>query len=134
MDKKAVIEKGENGMYSIYSPDLKDHAINGQGKNVEEAKEDFKTSFDEVVAVYTDEGLKVPKELSTFDFEYVYDVASVFDYLKCINVSTFAQRAGINSSLLRQYRNKITFASEGQRKKIESALHGLGDELRTISL
>ena len=131
---KAVIEKGESGIYSVYAPDLKKHAINGQGKTIDEAKEDFKTSFDEVLAMYTDEGAEIPKELNASDFEYVYDVASVFDYLKCINVSVFAEKAKINASLLRQYRNKITFASESQKKKIELALHGLGDELKAISL
>ena len=134
MKIRAVIEKGENGIFSVYAPDLKTHAINGQGISVEDAKEDFKTSFDEVVAIYTDEGLKIPKELNASEFEYVYDIASVFDYLKCINVSVFAEKAGVNSSLLRQYRNKISYATEWQRKKIESALHGLGDELKTISL
>ena len=131
---KAVIEKGESGIYSVYAPDLKEHAINGQGKTIDEAKEDFGISFDEVVAIYTDEGLEIPNELKTSEFEYVYDIASVFDYLKCINVSVFAERAGINASLLRQYRNKITFASETQKRKIETALHGFGEELTAISL
>ena len=131
---KVVIEKGESGMYSLYAPDLKMHAINGQGKTIDEAKEDFSTSFDEVVSIYTDEGKDVPKELKASGFEYVYDIASVFDYLKCINVSVFAEKANINASLLRQYRNKITFASESQKKKIEAALHGFGDELKAVSL
>jgi predicted RNase H-like HicB family nuclease len=45
MKIKAIIEEGKSGVFSIYAPDLKMHAINGQGKTVNEAKEDFINSF-----------------------------------------------------------------------------------------
>jgi predicted RNase H-like HicB family nuclease len=134
MTIKAVIEEGKSGIFSIYAPDLKMHAINGQGNTVNEAKEDFINSFQEVVAIYTDENIPIPEELKTDGFDYIYDIASVFDNFKWINVTAFADKAGIKPSLLRQYRNKTTYVSEIQKKKIQSAMHSLADELKAISL
>jgi hypothetical protein len=67
-------------------------------------------------------------------FQYRYDIASLFDYFDEINISSFARKNGINESLLRKYRNRLAFASERQRKKIESGLHRLGQSLSEATM
>ncbi|KAA6325453.1 hypothetical protein EZS27_025333, partial [termite gut metagenome] len=42
-----------------------------------------------------------------------------------------AEKAGINDSLLRQYKNGLAFASEKQALKLQDCLHQLGNELST---
>lgn len=128
----ALIEKGKDGMFGIYTPELK-HTIIGEGKTVLEAKEDFQNSVVEMMASYTGENKEIPEELKGITFEYKYDIASFFDFYDFINVSKFAERAGINPSLLRQYKSGSTnYISETQMKKIETALHKVGYELSGV--
>lgn len=44
----AIIERGDDGLYSIYTPKLK-NAIIGEGATVAEAKEDFLIGYCEMV-------------------------------------------------------------------------------------
>lgn len=128
----ALIEKGKDGVYGIFTPDLK-HTIIGEGRTVIEAKEDFQNSVIEMIASYTGENKDVPDELKGITFEFRYDIASFFDYYDFINVSKFAERAGINPSLLRQYKSGTTnYISESQMRKIEAALRKISSELTEV--
>ncbi len=127
----ALIEKGKDGRFGIFTPDIESTII-GEGATVADAKADFENSVKEVIAAY--DGLKLPKELEGIEFEYKYDIASIFDYYNWINVTKFAEVAGINASLLRQYKKGLAYVSEAQVKKIEKALHKAGNELRTAQL
>lgn len=129
----ALIERGKDGTFGIYTPDI-EHTIVGEGNTVEEAKADFENSVIEVIQLYKDEGRELPSELKGIKFSYKYDIASLFNYYDWINVSKFAKRAGINSSLMRQYRMGNTYISENQTYKIENTLHALGKELAAINL
>ena len=132
MNYKAVIEKGNDGKYSIYVPDMKQYALNGQGDSVAEAKKDMLLSLSELVEMYQEDGVEIPTEINNPSFEYQYDMASVFDYFNWINVSKLAEKVGMNASLLRQYRSGLAFASEKQCEKIQTLLHQLGNELSTV--
>ena len=70
----ALIEKGRDGMYGIFTPEL-NHTIIGAGRTVIEAKEDFQNSVVEMIASYTGENKDVPDELKGITFEYKYDIA-----------------------------------------------------------
>ena len=105
MKTTALIEKGKDGTYGIYNPDI-DSTIIGEGTT----------------------------ELHGIEFEYKYDVASVFNYFDFINVTKFAKWAGINGGLMRAYKSCDTYISEKQAKKIEEALRRIGRELSAISL
>jgi predicted RNase H-like HicB family nuclease len=129
----ALIERGTDGTFGIFTPDI-DHTIIGDGNTVEEAVADFENSVREMILSYTETGREVPDELKDIQFVYRYDIASVFNYYSWINVSKFAQKAGINPSLMRQYRTGKTYISENQAKRIENALHQLGNELAAIRL
>ena len=118
----ALIERGSDGMFGIYTPEL-EHTIIGEGKTVIEAKEDFQNSVVEMIASYTGNNKNIPEELKGITFEYKYDIASFFDYFDFINITKFAERAGINPSLLRQYKSGTTnYISESQMKKIETEI------------
>ena len=129
----ALIEKGKDGAFGIFTPDINSTII-GEGNTVEEAKADFENSFKEIIQFYEKDGIELPDELKDIQFVYKYDIASLFNYYNWINVSKFAQRAGINPSLMRQYRMGKTYISENQMGKIESTLHSLGKELVVIKL
>lgn len=97
-------------------------------------KADFENSVREMLASYTENGEELPSELQGIEFEYKYDIASMFNYFDFINVTKFAKWAGINASLMRQYKSCDTYISEAQARKIEQALHKIGHELSAISL
>jgi len=133
MKTTALIEKGKDGTYGVFTPDI-DHTIIGSGSTVAEAKADFENSVKEMLASYTDAGKPIPKELQGITFVYKYDLASLFSYYNWINVTQFAKIAGINSGLMRQYKAGGTYISENQTRKIESTLHRLGSELTAVEL
>jgi len=133
MKTTALIEKGKDGTYGIYTPDINSTII-GDGNTVAEAKADFENSVQEVLAAYREHGDKLPEELKSIEFEYKYDLASLFNYYSWINVTQFAKIAGINAGLMRQYKAGITYISEAQTRKIETALHKLGEELTAVRL
>jgi predicted RNase H-like HicB family nuclease len=129
----ALIERGKDGTFGIFTPDINSTII-GEGNTVEEAKADFENSLREIIESYREYGDELPDELKDIQFVYKYDIASVFDYYNWINVSQFAKVAGINPSLMRQYRMGKTYISENQVSKIETTLHQLGNELAAIKL
>jgi predicted RNase H-like HicB family nuclease len=127
----ALIEKGKDGLFGIFTPDI-ESTIVGSGASVAEAKADFENSVREMIASY--DGDILPKELQDIEFEYKYDMASVFNAFGWINISKFAEHVGINASLMRQYKSGNTYISENQVAKIEHGLHKVGRELLSISL
>ena len=133
MRTTALIEKGKDGSYGVYTPDLNSLII-GSGATVAEAIADFQNSMKEVQTAYEEAGEQLPKELQDVEFDYRYDIASVFNFFDYLNVSRLAVRAGINASLLRQYKSGGTYISEKQALKIENALHSCGKELMSLSL
>ena len=129
----ALIEKGKDGTFGIFTPDLKSTII-GEGKTVAEAKSDFNNSVKEVSLYFEESGKDIPEELQNIEFEYKYDLASLFNYYSFINVSKFAKVAGINASLMRQYKSGNQYISENQVMKIENALHKIANEIAAIKL
>ncbi|GHT75854.1 hypothetical protein AGMMS50262_12460 [Bacteroidia bacterium] len=129
----ALIEKGKDGTYGIFTPDINSTII-GSGDTVEEAKADFENSFHEIVKFYKEDGIELPDELKGIEFVYKYDIASMFNYYNWINISLFAKKAGINSSLMRQYKTGKTYISDTQIRKIEHTMHQLGKELVAVKL
>lgn len=137
MEKKVtvVIEKGEK-LFSAYVPDgIKSVFLNGQGESIDEAISDMKEALEECRELYIEKGQPIPEDIAgELKFEYKYDVASLFNYFDEINLSSFARKNNINTSLLLKYKNRLAFASEKQCKKIEAGLHKLGQELCSASL
>lgn len=133
MKVTAIIEKNKDGFYSVYVSDkLPGIALNGQGYSVDEAKKEMITALEEIKEMYQEEGKPIPEAISNIEFEYQYDMQSLFDYFNWINVTKLAEKVGINDSLLRRYKNGLAFASEKQCAKIQNCLQQLGNELSTV--
>lgn len=130
MRTTALIEKDENG-YGVFTPNLKSTII-GEGNSVEEAKKDFLNSYREVLESY--EGEEIPEELVGLEFDFKYDIASLFNEFSFINVTKFAQYIGISPGLMRHYKAGDTYISETQAKKIETGLHQCAERLLAVSL
>lgn len=130
-----IIEKGTDGIFSAYTPETKSTVLNGQGSTVDEAIADLKESLQEVIESYQETEGKIPDELQgPVEFEYKYDVPSVFNHFDEINMTTFSRKIGVNPSLLRQYKNGLAFASKKQAEKIKNGLQELGRQLSSAQL
>ncbi len=130
MRVKAVIEKGSDGLFSVYSDShIHNHFFGGFGDNVSEAKEDFEESIREAI-----EASKVSTRFEDITIEYKYDIPSLFNFLDYINVSRFAEYAGINESKMRAYKSGKAFPGERTMKKITVALANISNELNSVSL
>lgn len=134
MKTTAIVEMWDDKTISIYVPEFDGFSLNGQGKTVDEAKESLRLALEDYKTMLIEIGKDVPDTLRSIDFEYKYDIASFFECFKFISVSTFAKYAGINPSLMRQYKQRIAFASETQKAKIEQAIHKAGKELISVQL
>jgi predicted RNase H-like HicB family nuclease len=69
MKKTALIEKGKDGTYSVYSADTESTII-GDGDTVAEAKADFENTLREVIEAYAEDGEELPEDLKDVEFEY----------------------------------------------------------------
>ncbi|MDR0973814.1 MAG: pilus assembly protein HicB [Prevotellaceae bacterium] len=131
----AIVEKGSDGLYAIYSEqEMNNHGLGGFGNSVEIAKADFMQSIEEAkLLIQADQG-KLPKEFTDIHVNFKFDIASFFNYFDWINVSKFASYAGINESKLRQYKSGVAFAGERTTQKLLAAIKRLGSELSAASL
>ena len=127
-----IIEKGEDGTYGVYSPEL-ENVIIGSGDNVAEAKEDFVNSYNEVLEFYIDEKRPIPEELKDIEFEYRYDLSAFYNAHPYLNVSKLAEHLHVNASLMRQYR-RGQYISEEQVMRIQEGIRSVGRELANTVL
>lgn len=64
---EAVIERGADGIYSVYIDDSDcPFGCSGTGDTIAKAKEDFYAAIDDVRAVYEEEGKAFPEVEFTF--------------------------------------------------------------------
>jgi len=71
---------------------------------------------------------------SAVAFKYCYDLSSLFEQFHYLKISSIAEIAGLNASLLRQYVTGNKHASAAQAKKIETAIHKIGRDLQNIQV
>jgi predicted RNase H-like HicB family nuclease len=129
----AVIEKASDGGYGINCPDVKGVVFYGYGLTEEEAKENLFENLDALMEYYKEEKLPLPEILQEkIKFDYRYDFSGFFEAYPIFNVSELATAIGINSSLMRKYKNGLAFASKEQKKKIETAIHSISKKLSTV--
>lgn len=71
MKAKAFIEIGNDGTYSVYiENNTLSYGIHGTGKTVEEAKEDFLNSYQEMKEFYKEKN----KNFTECEFDFFYDI------------------------------------------------------------
>ena len=121
-----IIERANDGFFSCYmEEDRFDFGLIGHGRTAEEAKSDLFTAFEELKDMYAEEGKTIPN----LEFEIKYDMQAFFDYFGIINITKLAKKAGINPSLLRQYKNGLAKAGPKQYEKLHAAIKEIGNEL-----
>ncbi|MEG1860989.1 MAG: pilus assembly protein HicB [Bacteroidaceae bacterium] len=133
MAKKVVVimEKSSDGYFSCYvDEDLNGFGLAGYGDTAQQAREDMLTAYEEIKSMRCEEGKKTP----SLTFEYKYDMQSFFNYFSYLNSSKIAERAGINSSLLRQYISGIKKARQTQYERLAVAIREVAKELSAATL
>lgn len=126
----AIIERGKDGSFGIYTPNLHS-TLSGNGSTLEAAKKDFAEAYREALEVYAELGEQVPKELQNLEFDYRYDIASFYEAHPYLNVSQVAKYIGINDTLMRQYR-RGQYISEAQLERIQEGIRRIGRELVNV--
>lgn len=128
---KAIIEKGEDGLFSIYTEDVQ--GAYGSGLTEQEAKDDFVEQLEEQSEFYFERTGAYPEWHNGYTVEYSYSLTGFFMAFPFINVSEFAKAVGVNPSLMRQYKNGIAFASEKQRQSIQQAFESILIKMQSVS-
>ena len=129
-----ILEKTTDGGYSAYLPALPGCISTG------ETVADIRSTIKEAVEFHLEgmkaEQLHLPEEFEQeFDLAFKMDVASLFEWFSGILTKSGVSRiTGMNQSLISQYVSGIKTPSSKQTKKIERALHNLGQELLEIEL
>jgi hypothetical protein len=71
---------------------------------------------------------------ATVQFQYKYDISSLFEAFDVLKISNVAKIAGLNPSLLRQYVTGNKQASAAQARKLEAVIHRLGKALSSVQI
>ena len=128
----AIIERGVDGFYSVRSEEkVGRYFFGGYGESVKAAKEDFRASVNESLDEAQQEGVVVP---ATVDVVFKYDIPSFFNYFDFLNVSKFAEFAGVNESKMRAYKCGAAYPGEKTTRKIMKALDRIAGDLRATIL
>ena len=134
MKIKAIVEKGSDGRYSVYSSShLGNSYLGGFGYSVGKAKRDFELSIQEALQEQRAVSAEQPLP-DSITVEYRYDLPSFFNFFDFINVSKFAEYAGINESKMRAYKSGIAYPGEKTTAKIVKAIRTIGSEFSAVYL
>jgi hypothetical protein len=108
--------------------------IYGAGDTVESCKSNVLEGL-KLLLINSDQN-SLPEILKgEYEIEYHYDVQSILNYYANVFTKPALERlTGINQKQLHHYATGLKKPREIQRKKIETALHRLGDELLSIRL
>ena len=128
---KAIIEKGEDGLFSVYTESVS--GAYGSGLTEQEAKDDFESVLEEQAEFYKEKEGEYPGWFFDCSIEYEYNLTGFFMAFPFINVSEFAKAVGVNPSLMRQYKNGLAFASEKQRLSIQQAYEDILERMKSVS-
>jgi predicted RNase H-like HicB family nuclease len=129
---KAIIERGSDGFYSVYIPEIA--GIYGTGETEKEAKENLHETIEmavEHVEETGEQGDYAPL-LEKHKIEYAYDLSGFFKTYNFFDVTAFAQRVGINASLMRNYKIGVKKASASQKSKILDGIYSIANELQAV--
>ncbi len=128
---KIIIERAKDGTYSAYSEEA---AVYGMGDTVEDAKKEAL----EGLRLYVENNApeKIPADLNGgYEIIYQMDMRSLLQYYRGIfSNAAFERITGINQKQMQHYATGHRNPRPEMRKKIETALHLLGNELLAVKL
>jgi len=128
-----ILEKTDAG-YSAYLLDLP--GCISTGMTIADIKSNIKEAIDFHIEGMRIENMPIPKNFDgKFDLSFKMDVSSLFEWFSGIlTKSGVSKLTGMNQSLISQYVSGSKSPSAKQTKRIERALHNLGQELLEIEL
>jgi len=132
-DLKVSVEKHKDGTYWGTISEVPG-VVTSFGNTLAQLKENLQEAYADYYELAVDlEEDYVSSLPENPTFNYKLDLQSVFSLLPEIKISNIAEKAKINSSLLRQYKTGKIQASEEQANKVLKAIHQLGEELLSVS-
>jgi hypothetical protein len=128
---KIVIEKTRDH-YSAYAENVE--GVYGGGDTAEEAKQSVVDAI-KLLKKYNKPD-NIPAILKgEYKLVYKFDTTSLLNYYKKVFTNSALERlTGINQRQLQHYSTGLKKPRLAQKKKIESALHQLGNELIAVEL
>ena len=130
---KVIIEtSGDN--YSAYIDGL--DGIIATGKSIEEIKSNMAEAISMFKEGCEECGCDIPEELrGEYETDFIMDAKSLLDMYSSIFTKAGLEKiTGINQKQLWHYASGKTKPRESQKKKIENAIHKLGQELISIRI
>ena len=129
-----ILEKTSLEGYSAYLPDLP--GCISTGDSLSGIKDSIQDAVEFHIEGMKEEHLKIPEVFQVdYELSYKMDIASLFDWFSgVLTKSGISRLTGMNPSLISQYAMGIKKPSSRQTRKIENALHRLGQELLEIEL
>lgn len=128
---RIIIEKSSD-YYDAYAENCE--GVYGSGATVEEAKKDVLHGLDLLKESRSEKDWPTILK-GEYNIVFKYDVQSFLNYYNQIFTNVALERlTGINQKLLHHYASGLKKPRETQRKKIEQALHNLGNELLALEL
>lgn len=130
MKINVIIERGIDGSYGAYlGVNNLPFGIIGDGKTVQEAKEDFLNSYEEMREYYKEEN----KKFIECEFKFILDMASFLEYYSnIISLAGLERLTGVNQGQLSHYVTGRRKPSKITIEKIENKLHEFGKELNQV--
>lgn len=130
MKAKVIIERGNDGLFSYYMNENDfDFGLNGQGNTIEEAKNEFLSTYAELKDMYSEEG----KAFSELEFEYEYDISSFLNYYSGIlSKSGLEKITGVNQKQLWHYSSGRRKPTKSTVEKIQLGLNNFSRELGQV--
>jgi len=128
----AIIGRVKTGTY-VYSvvmdePDVP-FGINGTGRSVEEAKQDFLAAYDDVRKFMNEKG----EEYEELDFIYSYDIPSFLEYFAyALSLAGLERITGINQRQLSHYINGTSKPGRKTIDKFQRRILSFADDLRAV--
>lgn len=130
---KAFIEKGADH-FSVYvdlSDTVLNYGIHGNGHTPEQAVADFYGAYDAMKTYHREQG----KPFVEAEFEIVYELSAFLSaYSGLLTYSGLEKLTGVNKAQLSHYVQGFRNPSAKTAKKVENALHSLGQEWVGIKL
>ena len=132
--RNSVILEMTDAGYSAYLPDLP--GCISTGMTIADIKNNIKEAIDFHIEGMRIENMPIPERFDgKFDLSFKMDVPSLFEWFSGnLTKSGVSKLTGMNQSLISQYVSGSKSPSAKQTKRIERALHNLGQELLEIEL
>ena len=131
MNLTAIIERGEDGKYSIFIEDKSfPYGIIGTGASVKEAMADFEAGLQEMKEYVACSGEQAFPDIS---FTFKYDVPSFLqEYAHAFSLAGLERITGVNQKQLGHYISGYRKPSARTVKRIQDGIHTFCNQLSAV--